>query len=117
MFIRAASLGESLVLMGRFDFEKLLLTIQKYKVTGMPVSPPLVVALAKSDLVSKYDLSSLRGLGCGGAPLGKEISEHFKARFPNVEIIQVRGFQSLSLFCKVKERIDINILFTVKFSP
>lgn len=94
MFIRAASIGESLVLMGRFDFEKLLETIHKYKVMFMPVSPPLVVALAKSDLVSKYDLSSLRALGCGGAPLGKDISEHFTARFPNVEIIQekVRKF-------------------------
>lgn len=103
MFIRAASLGESLVLMGRFDFEKMLETIQKYKVTYMPVSPPLVVALAKSDLVSKYDLSSLLTLGCGGAPLGKEVSEHFNARFPSVEIIQVRAFHSLSPCCGVKD--------------
>ncbi|KAI5667579.1 hypothetical protein M9H77_17432 [Catharanthus roseus] len=91
MLIRAASMGETLVLMGRFDFVKMLEVIQKYKVAYMPVSPPLVVALAKSDLVSKYDLSSLRTLGCGGAPLGKEVSERFTKRFPHAEIIQGYG--------------------------
>lgn len=48
-----------------------------------------VVMLAKSDMVAKYDLSSLRKLGCGGAALGKEISQKFNARFPDVDIIQV----------------------------
>ncbi|CDP15004.1 unnamed protein product [Coffea canephora] len=65
-----------------FDFENMLEAIEKYKVTYMPVAPPLVVAFAKSDLVNKYDLSSLRLLACGGAPLGKEVSESFTARFP-----------------------------------
>ncbi|KAH0843421.1 hypothetical protein HID58_092030, partial [Brassica napus] len=66
MMIRAISLGEKLVLLG---------SREKYKVTGMPVSPPLIVALVKSELTRKYDLSSLRSLGCGGAPLGRDIAE------------------------------------------
>ncbi|KAI7981212.1 4-coumarate--CoA ligase-like 9 [Camellia lanceoleosa] len=91
MLIRAAALGETLVLMDRFDFEGMLRAVEKYKVTYMPVSPPLVVALAKSELVAKYDLSSLQLLGCGGAPLGKEVSERFRDRFPGVEIVQGYG--------------------------
>ncbi|XP_022882550.1 4-coumarate--CoA ligase-like 9 [Olea europaea var. sylvestris] len=91
MLIRAASMGESLVLMGKFDFVKMLEAVDKFKVTYIPVAPPLVVAMSKSDLVMKYDLSSLQTLGCGGAPLGKEVSERFKARFPNIEIIQGYG--------------------------
>ncbi|XP_027167777.1 4-coumarate--CoA ligase-like 9 [Coffea eugenioides] len=91
MLIRAAALGETLVLLGKFDFENMLEAIERYKVTYMPVAPPLVVAFAKSDIVNKYDLSSLRLLGCGGAPLGKEVSESFTARFPNVEISQGYG--------------------------
>ncbi|KAK9714038.1 hypothetical protein RND81_06G067400 [Saponaria officinalis] len=90
MLLRAVSLSETLVMMERFDFEKMLSAVEKYKVTYMPVSPPLIVAMAKSDLVKKYDISSLNVLGCGGAPLGKEVAERFKARFPDVEIIQVR---------------------------
>uniref|UniRef100_A0A5B7AUD0 Putative 4-coumarate--CoA ligase-like 9 n=1 Tax=Davidia involucrata TaxID=16924 RepID=A0A5B7AUD0_DAVIN len=91
MLIRAAALGETLVLMERFDFEGMLRAVEKYKVTYMPVSPPLVVAMAKSDVVSKYDLSSLQLLGCGGAPLGKEVSERFNDRFPNIVIVQGYG--------------------------
>lgn len=76
--------------MERFDFEKVLQAVEKYRVTYMPVSPLLVVAMAKSDLVDKYDLSSLELLGCGAAPLGKEIAAAFSVKFPNVVIAQVR---------------------------
>ncbi|XP_073123063.1 4-coumarate--CoA ligase-like 9 [Henckelia pumila] len=91
MLIRAASMGESLVLMEKFDFLKMLEAVEKYKVTYIPVAPPLVVAMVKSDLVAKYDLSSLQTVGSGGAPLGKEVSEEFKAKFPHVEIVQGYG--------------------------
>nr|GLL34891.1 4-coumarate--CoA ligase-like 9 [Ipomoea trifida] len=91
MLIRTVSMGETAVIMGRFDFEKMLAAVQKYRVTYIPVSPPLVVALAKSDLVAKYDLSSVKLLACGGAPLGREVAERFHARFPNVDISQGYG--------------------------
>ncbi|GJY76386.1 4-coumarate--CoA ligase 9-like protein [Tanacetum coccineum] len=88
MLIRSFSLGETLVLMERFDFEEMLKAVERFKVTYIPVSPPLVVAMAKSEVVMRYDLSSLRLIGCGGAPLGKEVAGRFKARFPDVEIVQ-----------------------------
>ncbi|KAH9618487.1 hypothetical protein KSS87_008900 [Heliosperma pusillum] len=91
MLLRAVTLSETLVMMERFDFEKMLAAVEKYKVTYMPVSPPLIVALEKSELVKKYDISSLKLLGCGGAPLGKEVALRFKARFPDVEIVQGYG--------------------------
>ncbi|BAT79341.1 hypothetical protein VIGAN_02221400 [Vigna angularis var. angularis] len=91
MLVRSIALGETLVLMQRFDFEGMLKTVERYKISMMPVSPPLVVALAKSELVNKYDISSLRMLGCGGAPLGEQVASDFKAKFPNVEISQGYG--------------------------
>lgn len=45
-----------------------------------------MVTLAKSELVKKYDLSSLRYLGCGGVLLEKEVVEDFKVKFPNMKI-------------------------------
>ncbi|KFK28050.1 hypothetical protein AALP_AA8G465100 [Arabis alpina] len=96
MMIRAISLGETLVLLGRFELEKMLQAVEKYKVTGMPVSPPLIVTLVKSELTKKYDLQSLRSLGCGGAPLGKDIAERFNKKFPNVDIIQGYGLTESS---------------------
>ncbi|KAJ9140198.1 hypothetical protein P3X46_030874 [Hevea brasiliensis] len=91
MLIRAAAKGEMVVLMERFDFEGMLRAVEKYKVSYMPVSPPLIVAFVKSELTKKYDLSSLLLLGCGGAPLGKDIADRFKEKFPQVDIIQGYG--------------------------
>lgn len=89
MLARAVAMGETMVLMERFEFEAMLRAVERYKVTYMPVSPPLVVALVKSELARKYDLGSLRLLGCGGAPLGEEVVKSFNAKYPNVEITQV----------------------------
>lgn len=91
MAVRAVASAETMVIVERFDFETMLRAVEKYRATYIPVSPPLVVALVKSDLAKKYDLGSLRMLACGGAPLGKEVTLKFNAKFPNTEIVQGYG--------------------------
>ncbi|MQL85748.1 hypothetical protein Taro_018280 [Colocasia esculenta] len=88
MLLRLTALGYTSVLMERFDFAGMLRAVERYRITGIPVSPPLIVALVKSDLVGKHDLSSLEVVGCGGAPLGREVAERFAVRFPHIEIVQ-----------------------------
>lgn len=75
--------------MEKLDFVSMLRAIERYRVTRMPVSPPLIMAFVKSEIAGKYDLSSLRSLVCGGAPLGKEVAIRFRERFPHVELTQV----------------------------
>ncbi|KAL3716753.1 hypothetical protein ACJRO7_008351 [Eucalyptus globulus] len=70
--LKAFGIGATVVLMGKFEFEAMLKAVEKYRVGLLPVSPPAVLALVKSELIRKYDLSSLRTVMCGGAPLGKE---------------------------------------------
>ncbi|XP_074560282.1 4-coumarate--CoA ligase-like 5, partial [Curcuma longa] len=96
MVFREVTLGETVVLMERFDFSAMLAAVERYRVSIMPVSPPLVLAMAKSDAVVGRDLSSLKVLGCGGAPLGREVAESFAARFPSVEIVQGYGLTESS---------------------
>ncbi|KAK8617066.1 hypothetical protein V6N13_117034 [Hibiscus sabdariffa] len=91
MLLAAAMSASSVVMLERFDFEQMLRAVEKYKITCMPVSPPLVLAFVKSELTRKYDLSSLQGLGCGGAPLGEDIAQRFKEKFPNVGMVQGYG--------------------------
>ncbi|KAJ4959892.1 hypothetical protein NE237_019802 [Protea cynaroides] len=91
MCVRSVALAETVVLMDRFEFEGMLRAIEAYKVAFMPVSPPLVVAMTKLEVVEKYDLSSLQWMGSGGSSLGKEVVEKFATRFPHVEIIQGYG--------------------------
>src|SRR5436853_7927990 len=67
-------LGSTIVLMPRFDLEQFLGLIQKYRVTLSHIVPPIVLKLAKDPSVEKYDLSSLKMIFSGAAPLGPELS-------------------------------------------
>lgn len=98
MLISAVAVGFTVVLMERFDFEGMLRAVEKYKVNYMPVSPPLIVAFVKSELINRYDLSSLLMLACGGAPLGKDVADKFKEKFPHVDIIQVGAYWDAFIF-------------------
>jgi len=62
-------------IMAGFDFVKMLEHIQKYRITVLAAVPPIVLALAKHPLARKYDLSSVESVGCGAAPLGREVCE------------------------------------------
>jgi acyl-CoA synthetase (AMP-forming)/AMP-acid ligase II len=71
------------VVMAKFDLELLCQLIQKYKITTAAIVPPVAVALAKHPIVQKYDLSSIRLLGCGAAPLSKEHIDALYKRVPS----------------------------------
>ena len=66
--------GSTIVTMPRFDLEQFLSLIQKYRVTLSHIVPPIVLKLAKDPMVEKYDLSSLKMVFCGAAPLGPELT-------------------------------------------
>ena len=67
--------GATVVTMPRFDLAGFLELVQEHRATGTVVVPPVVLALAGHPLVDRYDLSSLRFLGCGGAPLGADAEQ------------------------------------------
>lgn len=67
--------GATVVTMPRFDMEQFLQLIEKYKITFANLVPPIILGLAKHPLVDKYNLSSLRGMISGAAPLGPEIEQ------------------------------------------
>lgn len=69
--------GWQLVIMSRFDLEKACRIIQDFKITFAYVPPPIVLALGKSPVVDKYDLTSLKMVHSGAAPLTTELMELF----------------------------------------
>ncbi len=73
ILLRGLRRGFTLVSMARFDFVQFLECVQKYRVTYAPLVPPIVLGLAKHPAVESYDLSSLRQIGSGAAPLGAEV--------------------------------------------
>ncbi len=72
--------GATIVTMPRYDLEKFLETIQKYRVTLAHVVPPIVLQLAKHEAVDRYDLSCLKMLFSGAAPLGPELTQECISR-------------------------------------
>ncbi|RZB83938.1 4-coumarate--CoA ligase-like 7 isoform B [Glycine soja] len=83
--------GSAVVSLKKFEFELVLKTIEKFKVTHLWVVPPIILALAKHGLVDKYDLSSLKHIGSGAAPLGKELMKECAKRFPHAIVSQGYG--------------------------
>ncbi|KAI5844160.1 hypothetical protein BZA05DRAFT_343349 [Tricharina praecox] len=65
--------GKKTVVMDRFDLDKFCSLIQQHKITMGYIVPPVVLALAKSPVATKYDLTSLRMLNSGAAPLTREL--------------------------------------------
>ena len=87
--------GATVVTLPRFDFEQLLKTIEDYRVTLAHLVPPVVLALAKHPAVDSYDLSSLRMIFSGAAPLGAELTRECAERL-SCDIVQGYGMTETS---------------------
>jgi 4-coumarate--CoA ligase len=69
------SKGVTVVTVPRFDLVQMLELTQQHRITRLFLVPPIVLALAKHPVVDKYDLSSVRQIFSGAAPLGGDIAE------------------------------------------
>lgn len=61
-----------------------LLLLLLLQVTSTPLVPPLVSFLVKHPLVDKFDLSSLKSVSSGAAPLPQELATGVAKRIPSV---------------------------------
>ncbi|XP_042405667.1 4-coumarate--CoA ligase 2-like [Zingiber officinale] len=83
--------GAATVLMPKFEMGVMLQVIERHRVSMAAVVPPLVLALAKNPEVEKYDLSSIRIILSGAAPLGKELEDALRNRVPQAILGQGYG--------------------------
>ncbi|KAI9843181.1 MAG: hypothetical protein M1837_006543 [Sclerophora amabilis] len=76
--------GLTLVVMPKFDLEQFCSIIQSQKITFAYVVPPVVLLLGKHSIVDKYDLSSIRMMNSGAAPLTKDLvhAVHKRLKIP-----------------------------------
>jgi acyl-CoA synthetase (AMP-forming)/AMP-acid ligase II len=72
--------GATVVTLPRFALEPCLQIMQDYWVSYTYLVPPLVLTLATHPRVDAYDLSPLRFIVCGAAPLGAEVAHACTAR-------------------------------------
>ncbi|MET4430597.1 4-coumarate--CoA ligase family protein [Mycolicibacterium sp. 624] len=85
----------TLVIMPSFDLAEFLGNIAEHKCTHAYIAPPVAVALAKHPLVERYDLSSLRGIMSGAAPLDEDLGRAVADRI-GCALVQGYGMSELS---------------------
>jgi acyl-CoA synthetase (AMP-forming)/AMP-acid ligase II len=93
--------GATVVTLPRFELEDFLRTIQDYKITRAFVAPPILVAFAKHPIIDQYDLSSLRSILSGAAPLDEDLANAVEQRLrkgadTGVTVAQGYGMTELS---------------------
>ncbi len=87
--------GNPIVSMPRFDLGDFLGLIERHRVTCAYVVPPIALALAKHPAIDEADLSSLRMVMSGAAPLGAELAQQVSDRL-DVPVTQGYGMTELS---------------------
>jgi len=84
--------GDSTIVLPKFEIHSYLASIQDYKITTLYIVPPIIINMVKQkDLCAKYDLSSVRGVFTGAAPLGAETAEDLSTQYPSWKIRQGYG--------------------------
>ncbi|MGI9823529.1 AMP-binding protein [Agromyces sp. Marseille-Q5079] len=71
----ALKCSASLVTMPKFDLAEFLRAIGEHRATWLFIAPPIAVALAKHPLVGQADLSSVKVVFSGAAPLDGALAE------------------------------------------
>ena len=89
------SQGVTVITMPRFDLQQALEIMQNHKVTRFYAVPPMVLAFAKHPIIDQYDLSHLKQIFSGAAPLGADLAAEAAARI-DCEIVQGYGMTELS---------------------
>ncbi|KAK5648575.1 hypothetical protein RI129_003467 [Pyrocoelia pectoralis] len=89
--------GGQLILMSNFDPHIYLKTIQDYKIENLSIVPSIANFLAKSEIVNKYDLSCVKVIYCGAAPLSRNVQEGLIERLKVDQVKQAYGMTEATL--------------------
>ncbi|MCL7048192.1 hypothetical protein MKW94_017124 [Papaver nudicaule] len=77
--------GLSLFVLGLFTLGSSIMAraIDCYKVTHLPVVPPILMAMTRVKALGGCDLGSLKQVSCGAAPLSRKTIQEFLQSFPH----------------------------------
>ena len=89
------ALGSVQVMMGRFDIDDFLGLLEQHGVTALYTAPPVLVGLSQYPGVKDHDLSALRYMFIGAAPLSTELQTRVQ-EVMGVPILQGYGMTETS---------------------
>lgn len=90
--------GGSCYIMEKFDFQTVLKNIGRFKIDNLMLVPPVIVQMSKHpDLRSgKIDISSVKTVQTGAAPIGGDVLSAFKTLWPKDVDLRVRNGYGMS---------------------
>ncbi|MFI6365237.1 AMP-binding protein [Nocardia sp. NPDC050630] len=91
----AMKLRARLATMAKFELNDFLRVVHEHRLTYLFIAPPVAVALAKHPAIGQYDLSCVRTVFSGAAPLDEELGKAVAKRL-NVRVRQGYGMSELS---------------------
>jgi acyl-CoA synthetase (AMP-forming)/AMP-acid ligase II len=84
--------GDQVVVLPKFDIQQYLFAIATYKINTLYIVPPIIIAMTKNKaILDKFDLSAVRTIFTGAAPLGGEVADLLQKQYPKWVIRQGYG--------------------------
>ncbi|KAJ2552282.1 hypothetical protein EV175_003375 [Coemansia sp. RSA 1933] len=94
---QAACRGMTMVVMSKFDMLKFLGLVEQHRVTEAILAPPIINGLVKMHKTAqKYDLSSLKSMLVGAAPLCRDTIAAVEEQYPGIRVLQGYGLTETS---------------------
>ncbi|MFH8616410.1 class I adenylate-forming enzyme family protein [Streptomyces sp. NPDC017979] len=90
-------LGTTVVVFGRFDAEGYVRAVERHRVTSVPGSPSLFHALLALPDIDRADLSSVRVVNSGAAPIDPHTLARLHDLFPRACVIEGYGLTEATM--------------------
>ncbi|KAF4968303.1 hypothetical protein FSARC_4248 [Fusarium sarcochroum] len=101
--------GDDTIVLPRFELKTLLSAVQRFKIQQMALVPPVLIQfLSNQAECAKYDLSTVRFIFSGAAPLGKETALDLSKVWPSWNICQGYGLTETSPVVTSTSELDID---------
>jgi long-chain acyl-CoA synthetase len=97
--------GNQILLRPRFDVQTTIRDIEEKHADYFPAVPTMLIALLSEPGIEKHDLSTLKMVGSGGAPMPHEVGQQVEALFKK----RLRGGWGMTETCAAGSRIPITV--------
>ncbi|MGP3769959.1 class I adenylate-forming enzyme family protein [Streptomyces sp. SDT5-1] len=93
----SVAVASTVVMAGRFEPRRFARLIEEHRVTSVPGSPALFHALLALPGVDELDLSSVRSVNSGAAPVDTDTMRRLGSLFPNATIVEGYGLTEATM--------------------
>ncbi|KAH7133756.1 hypothetical protein EDB81DRAFT_805080 [Dactylonectria macrodidyma] len=100
--------GDEIIVLPRFELKSFLAAVEKFRIQQISVVPPILVQmLNQKEECAKYDLSSIRFIYTGAAPLGSETVDDLLKMFPGRKVGQGYGMTETCTVVVSTSELDV----------